>query len=97
MNGHQVHGKVFTSLVIWETQIKMTTNHHLTPVRMSLIKRQEKTRGAWVFSRVKLPTLGFHSGHDLMIFKICADSTEPAWDSLSAPPPLCSLSLSQNK
>ena len=46
---------------------------------------------------VKCPTLGFGSGHDLMVHEIkprigiCADSTEPAWDShflsLSAPPP----------
>ena len=57
---------------------------------------------------VKRPTLGFGSGHDLTVREfdlrvgLCADSWEPAWDSLSlslsAPPPLAlSVSLSQNK
>ena len=53
----------------------------------------------------RLP-LGFGSGHDLIVsgFKpligICADSAEPAWDSLSPPlsvPTLLVLSLSQNE
>ena len=60
----------------------------------------------------KHPTLDLGSGHDLMIcefeprIRLCADDTEPAWDSLSSP--LCpyptfvyvcslSLSLSLNK
>ena len=48
---------------------------------------------------VKGPTLDFSSGHDLTVGEIeenCADSLEPAWDSilpsLSAPP-LLMLSL----
>ena len=55
---------------------------------------------------VKRLTLDFDSGHDLMVCEIelgiwlCADSMEPAWDSLSpsfsAPPPLM-LFLSQYK
>ena len=42
-------------------------------------------------------TLGFSSGHDLMVREIephvvlCADGTQPAWDSLS--PSLSALSL----
>ena len=57
---------------------------------------------------VKRPTLDFGSGHDLMVgefkpcVRLCADSVEPAWDSLS--PSLCpstahslSLSLKVNK
>ena len=57
---------------------------------------------------VKRPTLGFSSGHDLKVHEfelhigLCADSAEPAWDSLapsvSTPPMLThtlSLSLSQ--
>ena len=61
--------------------------------------------------QVKHPTLGFDSGHDLMVHgiepcvRLCADSTEPAWDSLPSlsapPPPMCthvlSLSFSQNE
>ena len=54
---------------------------------------------------VKHPTLDFHSGHDLSVHefqpldRFCADSAQPAWDSLSpflsAPPVLvCSLPLS---
>ena len=46
---------------------------------------------------VKHPTLGFGSGHDLMVCEfeprtgLYTDSSEPAWDSLS---PSLSLSLS---
>ena len=46
---------------------------------------------------VKRLTLGFSSGHDLIVpkfkphFELCADSAEPAWDSLS---PSLSASLS---
>uniref|UniRef100_A0ABI7YM10 KRAB domain-containing protein n=1 Tax=Felis catus TaxID=9685 RepID=A0ABI7YM10_FELCA len=61
-----------------------------------------KMWGARVAQSGRRPVLGLHSGHDLMVcgFKarvgLCADSTEPAWDSLS----LSSLSappLPQNK
>ena len=48
--------------------------------------------GAWVAQSIKCPTVGFGSGHDLMVneFKPCVGlHAEPAWDSLS----LC-LSLS---
>ena len=47
---------------------------------------------AWVAQSVKHPTLGFGSGHDLMVHEfgpcigLCADSEEPAWDSLSLSP-----------
>ena len=55
---------------------------------------------------VQRPALDFGSGHDLMVcesepcIRLCADSTKPAWDSLSAPPWLMrtrvpSLSLSK--
>ena len=57
---------------------------------------------------VKHPALDFGSGHDLMVCGIepcvtpCAESTEPAWDSISpsfSAPPLLMLSpsVSQNK
>ena len=53
---------------------------------------------------VKHPTLGFSLGHDLTVCGIeprigfCADSMEPAWDSLSLPLPLFHVcSLSQKK
>ena len=71
-------------------------------------KNHKVLRGAWVAQLVKCPTLDFCSGHDLTVGGIephdglCADSAEPAWDSLSpfisAPPPFpLALSLSQNK
>ena len=41
------------------------------------------SQGAWVAELVKLLTLDFGSGHDLMVCEFCADSTEPAWVSLS--------------
>ena len=46
-------------------------------------------QGARVAQSVKHPTLDFGSDHDLMVHGIephmglCADSMEPAWDSLS--------------
>ena len=50
-----------------------------------------KVRGAGVAQSVEVPTPDFSSGHDLMVRGIkpcvwlCADSVEPAWDSLSPP------------
>ena len=52
---------------------------------------------------VKPPTLDFHSGHDVTVHvseprvRLCADSVEPAWDSLSrslSAPPLLVLTVS---
>ena len=46
-------------------------------------------RGLWVAQSVKQLTLGFGSGHDLMFgetephVRLCTDSIEPGWDSLS--------------
>ena len=60
--------------------------------------------GAWVPQLVKCLTLDFGSGHDLTVrgfepcVRLCADSAEPAWDSLPlyASPPLAHThSLSQ--
>ena len=57
--------------------------------------------GAWGAQTVKRPTLGFGSGHDLTVLGfeprigLCADSAEPAWDSLptlSLPSPALSVS-----
>ena len=53
---------------------------------------------------VKRPTLGFGSGHDLMVcefeshVRLYVESVEPAWDFLSpslSAPPLLALSLSK--
>ena len=58
-------------------------------------------QGARVAQSVKRLTLGFGSGHDLTVhefelhIRLHADSTEPAWDSLSpslSAPPLLSFS-----
>ena len=68
-------------------------------------KKGKENLGAWVAQSVKGQTLGFSSGHDLVVCEfelhvgLCADSLEPAWDSLSLPislplPGLFSLSLS---
>ena len=60
--------------------------------------------GAWVAQVVECPTLGFGSGHDLMVHGVkprigfCPDVAETAWDSLPVSLPLLqSLSVSQNK
>ena len=62
--------------------------------------KEQKSRGAWVVRSVKRPTLGFGSGHDLVVggfeLHIFADSAEPAWDSLSPSLPL-TFSLSHKK
>ena len=55
--------------------------------------------GAWVAQLIKHLTLDFSSGHDLTVrgfephIGFCADSVEPAWDSL----PLSAPSLKQKK
>ena len=67
-------------------------------------------RGTWMVHSVKRLTLGFGSGHDLMVCEVephtalSAGSAESGWDSLSpslsAPPllpPSLSLSLSLSK
>ena len=68
--------------------------------------RKDVFRDVWVAQPVKHPTLGFGSGHDLTVHEfephtgLCAESTEPAWDSLSPSPsasPLLAVSPSQNK
>ena len=62
-------------------------------------------RDACVARSVKRPTLDLGSGHDCMVceiephIRLCTDSAEPAWDSLSAslcPPSPTSLSLKIN-
>ena len=74
-----------------------------------LLLEYSKAGGTWVAQSVKHLTLDFGSGHDLMVYDIkphiglCADSVEPAWDSLSpclfspsaTHPP--AYALSQNK
>ena len=60
------------------------------------------TEGSWVVQSVKWPTLDLGLGHELTVHevkpqvRVCTDSAEPAWDSLSPSLPLlhsCSLSL----
>ena len=62
--------------------------------------------GTWMAQLVKFLTLGLGSGHGLTVCEIepciglCADSLQPARDSLSLPfsaPPLLSFPLSKNK
>ena len=73
-----------------------------------VLKNHFVFQGSWVARSVKRLSLGFGSGHDLTVrefepgVRLCDDSAEPAWDSLSLPlslplPYSCSLSLSQNK
>ena len=64
------------------------------------------SQGAWVAQSVEHLTLDLDSGQDFTIHEIkprvqlCADSMEPAWDSLSLfifLSPTCSLSLKINE
>ena len=63
-----------------------------------------KHRGSWVAQSVRSPTPGFGSGRDLTVcefkpcLKFCADSAEPAWNSLSpslSAPPAHAISFSK--
>ena len=81
------------------------SENHPSPAFRSISCREHLlnfSRDIWVAQSVKHLTLDFSSGHDLELrIGLCADSMEPAWDSLS-PLPLCTslpcaLSLSQNK
>ena len=65
----------------------------------------ERCWGAWVAQSVKRLTLDFSSGYDLTVCEIepsielCADGTEPAWNSFSLslslyPSPACTFSVS---
>ena len=71
----------------------------------SMSLQEAESRGTWAAQSVKRPTLGLGSGHDLTVreseprIRLCDDSVEPAWGSLSPPfslplPQLFSLSLS---
>ena len=71
-----------------------------------VFSEQTLARDAWVAQSVKHLTLGFGSGHDLMVcgfeprVGLCVDSSEPAWDYLLlslCPSPTCSLSRFQNE
>ena len=59
--------------------------------------KKQNNWDAWVAPSIKHPTLDFGSDHDLMVcgielhVRLCADSVELAWDSLS--PSLCSSRL----
>ena len=69
----------------------------------ALVLRRQKPRGAWVAQSVEHPTVDLGSGHDLTAcgfephIRLCVDSMEPAWDSLSflSLPLHCSRSLSK--
>ena len=85
--------------------ILVLQKHIHTLENLTAIKHYSCWWGAWVPQLVKRLTLGFGSGHGLLVceFKprigLCADSVEPAWDSLCLPlplpPPVLSLSLNK--
>jgi len=43
-NGQEVHEKYSISLIIREMQTKISMRYHLTPVRMSVIKKTRKNK-----------------------------------------------------
>ena len=68
-------------------------NDPLLPSIIIFFILKMKKQGTWVAHLVKHLTFDLSSGHDLTVpeiepcIRLCADSTEPAWDSLS--PSLC--------
>ena len=64
------------------------TLSHLDGINSSVVKKG-LLRGTWVAQSVQHLTLGFGSGHDLSVcgfephVGLCANSTEPAWNSVS--------------
>ena len=82
-------------------------NEHWAQLQVISCVSHEKecqSKGAWVAQSVLCLTLGFGSGHDLLVcgfeprIELCADSVEPVWYSLSLPLSLIlPHSLSQNK
>ena len=54
-----------------------------------MVMSNKEYRGAWMTQSVEGPSLGFCSGRDLTVGEfeaqvgLCADSADPAWDSLS--------------
>ena len=80
------------------SEMQFTKQRKLDSTLLSECDLLEKTKplgekepgwGAWVAQSVKYPTLDFGSGHDLTVhetepcIRLCTDSAEPAWDSLS--------------
>ena len=73
-------------------------------LQSSMSIRKARSRGNWVAQSVDNPTVGFSSGHDLMVHGfephvwLYSGSAEPAWDSPSlSAHPLLILSMSSPK
>ena len=95
----------------WSRDQVTLINKYMYVCMYVLVRKENKKymQGAWAAQWVKHLTLDFGSGHDLAVCRfephigLCADSVEPAWDSVSCLPlslPLpclfsLSLSLSQ--
>ena len=76
-------------------------NSEMITTHNKLKRQRGKLWGTWVAQSVKHPTLNCSSGHDLTVhefeprIKLCTDSAEPGWNSLSlSVPPLLVFFLS---
>ena len=89
----------------YNPEIKSHTLHQLSQPEAAIFSFKVNHRGAWVAQSVKHLSLDFSSGHDLTVrgikphVRLCTDSAEPAWNSLSLLlslplPHSCSLALS---
>ena len=82
------------------TEYKKIFANHIPTQRLISKIYKEHIQGSWVAQSVKKPTLDFSSGHNLVHgikshIRLCADSVESDWDSLSpslSAPPLLTLS-----
>jgi len=76
-DSQQTHEKMFRSLIIREMQIKTTIRYYLLPVRMTIIKKKERTSiGEDVEKREPSYTVGGNGNWYSHYEKQCGDSSK---------------------
>ena len=90
----------------YKSKVREKSEKRMEKVRYVPKYNIRQSWGTWVAQLVKIPTLDFSSDHDRTLHELephiglHADSTKPAWDSLSlflCPSPAHAFPLLQNK